>query len=231
MAATEVVKLDNFDAPLQGYRLLFYYDSITAALPGIFDSALHGEAYSRRVLLTAPSSRTSSLFRAEWDAIFQPADQKEWSLILTYCLYTPKPICIVVDDQVSVPEAFYQRLPQNTTTLIIKPLDSVADPALSRHDAVFYPPIADITSVESANLIRSITSLTASTTSVETKKAWLRELRVAKAALVWTRIGESTPAGAVYWYDILDGPASLKRTPPALIANHMRTLAAQLTPA
>jgi hypothetical protein len=233
MAATEVVKLENFDTPLHGHRTLFFYDPrSTAGLPGLFDIILHGEAYSRRILLTAPASPSSSLFRAEWDAVFQPADQKEWSLILTYALYAPKHICIVIDDGLAVPDIFLQKLPAGSTVIAVRSLDHATEAPLARYDTVCFPPVADTTSMEAAAILKIVSALTR-TADTETKRAWLRELRVAKAALIWTRVGEPTATGASYWYDPTDGPApaDTRKLPPHLIAAHMRALAAQLTPA
>ncbi len=233
MSATEVVKLENFDTPLNGHRTLFFYDPrSTTTLPGLFDTILHGEAYSRRILLTTPASAASSLFRAEWDAVFQPADQKEWSLILTYALYAPKHICIVIDDGLVVPEAFFQKLPVGSTVIAVRSLDHASDTPFARYDAVCFPPVADTTGMEAATILKIVSALTR-TADTETKRAWLRELRVAKAALIWTRVGESAATGATYWYDPTDGPApaNTRKFPPHLIAAHMRILAAQLTPA
>ena len=231
MSATEVVKLENFDISPTHQHTLFFYDPRAASpLPGLFDTALHGEAYNRRILLTTPTCTLSSLFRAEWDAVYQPADQKEWSLILTYCLYAPRLLCIVVDDGLAVPDAFFQRIPAGTTVISIKSLDAAADTPLGRYDTVCFPAISDTTGMEAAAVLKTVCTLTRTGGSTEAKRAWLRELRVARAGLIWTRVGEATGAGAVYWYDPTDGPAGIKRIPPHLIAGHMRTLAAQLTP-
>ncbi len=231
MSATDVVKLENFDTPLVGHHTLFLYDPRSVApLPGLVDTVLHGEAYSRRILLTTPACTLSSLFRAEWDAVYQPADQKEWSLILTYCLYAPKRLCVVVDDGLAVPDAFFQRLPAGTTVIAIKSLDGAAELQLGRCDAVCFPAISDTTGMEAAAILKIVGGLAGNPSSTESRRAWLRELRVARAGLIWTRIGEPASTGAVYWYDPADGPAGIKRLPAHLIAGHMRTLAVQLTP-
>jgi len=232
MSGVDVVKLENFDTPLTGHRTLFFYDpQSTTGLPGLFDTVLHGESYSRRILLTTPAAPTSSLFRAEWDVVFQPMEQKEWSLILTYCLYASKHICIVIDDGLTVPDAFFQKLPVGATVVGIKSLEHVVDSSMGRYDAVCFPPIGDVTGMEAAAIIKIIGALTRTATAAaaDTRRAWLRELRVAKAALIWTRVGEPTAVGATYWYDPVDGLADTKKLAPHLIAAHMRTLAAQLT--
>jgi hypothetical protein len=232
MSATEVITLENFDTPLHGHRTLFLYDPcISPSVPGLFDIALHGEVYSRRILLTSVSTQHSSIFRAEWDAIFQPRDPKEWSLILTYCVQAPKSICLVVDEGLAVPEALFQKLPAGSTVIVLRSIKAPVDSSIQRYAAVCFPVISDTTGLNAANVIQAVNLLTGTQDS-EKKRAWLRELRVANAALVWTRIGESSVNGLTYWHDPTDGMEGIKHgLPKHIIANHMRVLADRLTEA
>ena len=233
---TDVVKLENFDTPLTGAHTVFYIEGGPFAhptLPGTLDSILHGEPYSRRVLVTFPSSRCSSLFRCNWDAVFQPADQKEWSLILTYCSYAPRPLFIHIDDTVNPPDAFFQRLPQGTTITEVRRLETVPEAPTAptgpiRADVIFYPPVQDLTTADATAIIRSL-NVQVGSRDAEGKKAYLRELRVARAGLAWTRIQEPTSYGATYWYDPADGPTHIVKPSHSAIAHHLRVLANQVS--
>jgi hypothetical protein len=230
---TDVVNLENFDTPLTGTHTVFYVEGGPFAhpvLPRTLDSILHGEPYNRRVLITSPSSRCSSLFRCNWDAVFQPADQKEWTLILTYCSYAPRPLLVHIDDTAHPPDAFFQRLPQGTTITEVRRLETVPDAPAGpiRADAIFYPPVQDLTTADAAAIIRSL-NVQVGSRDAEGKKAYLRELRVARAGLAWTRIHETTSHGATYWYDPADGPTHVVKPGHSAIAHHLRVLADQVS--
>lgn len=230
---TDVVNLENFDTPLTAAHTVFYVEGGPFAhpiLPRTLDSILHGEPYSRRVLITSTSSRCSSVFRCNWDAVFQPADQKEWTLILTYCSYAPRPLLVHVDDAVNPPDAFIQRLPQGTTITEVRRLETVPDAPTGpvRADAIFYAPVQDLTTADAAAIIRSL-NVQVGSRDTEGKKAYLRELRVARAGLAWTRIQEPTSHGATYWYDPADGPAHVVKPGHSAIAHHLRVLADQVS--
>ncbi len=227
---TDVVKLENFDTPLVGSHTVFYIEGGALAcpsLPGTLDALIHGEPYNRHVLITAPTSRCSSLFRCNWDAVFQPADQKEWTLILTYCSYAPRPLFVHIDDAVHPPEAFFQRLPQGTTVTEVRRLETVSESPI-RADTIFYPPVQDLTSADATAIIRSL-NVQVGSRDVEGKRAYLRELRVARAGLVWTRVREPTAHGTTYWYDPVDGPAHVGKATYSAIAHHLHVLADQVS--
>lgn len=228
-----VVRLENFDAPLTGTHTVFYIEGGPFAkptLPGMLDSLLHGEPYNRRVLITSPSSRCSSLFRCNWEVVFQPVDQKEWTLILTYCSYAPRPLLVHIDDTVHAPDAFFQRLPQGTTITEVRRLETVPEfgGAPLAVGTIFYPPVQDLTTADSAAIVRSLNTQVGSR-EVEGKKAYLRELRVSRAGLAWTRVGESSSQGATYWYDPADCPSHVVKPSQSTLAHHLRVLADQVS--
>jgi hypothetical protein len=221
---TEVVyNLENFDTSLDGSRIVFFASAAAASLPAQLNDIICSPAISSRVLISSAKSDIPLLFKGAWNAVFTPLN--DWQLVLTYCSYMPKPAIIVIEDGVAVPDAFISRLqPQKNLQIVCLRALGLTTQVPAWADAVFLPFIADLTGADADAVLSHLGGLCGSSISAEHKKAWLREVRVAKAALVWTRIQERGPAGAVYWYDPADGSAAAAALPARAIRKYMNAL-------
>lgn len=219
---TEIVfKLENFDTPLENSRMIFLLGQGGQGRQGgqppkLLDDLISSPKLTSRVLIAAARSEVPLLFKGNWSAIFNPVDGKDWQLVLTYCLYMTKPGIIVIEDAVNLPEGFIGRLPfaqQAGLQLVICRQICQAVPAnlLAAADTIFLPLIEDLAGADADACLAVLKSqLGNGGTSLEQKKEWLREVRSAKAALVWTRIRERGAGGAVYWFDPADGTEGAK---------------------
>lgn len=211
---TEIVyKLENFDSPLENSKLLFLFGR-DKELPGLFYQLLEPVKTASRVLIRSDKSEIPLFFKGSWNAVFSPAEGRDWSLVLTYCSYMSRPAIIVIEDGVIVPEAFIGKLGSASASASAK-LQIVRVQHLihgltvpSWVSAVYLPLIEEVTSADADNVVELLGVLLGDRGrqgATEQKKAWLRELRVARAALIWSRIGEATSHGSVYWIDPSDG--------------------------
>ncbi len=208
---TEIVyKLENFDTPLENSRMIFLLGrsaSASAALPAQFNDIVNSPKLASRILIASSKSEYPLAFRAAWNAVFYPTT--DWQLVLTYCTYIAKPSIIVIEDGVTVPDAFIGRLQmQNLQILQVRQLGMETVPGWA--DVAFLPQIADVGSADADNAIRTLMTLLKEQGTAEQKREWLREVRTAKAALVWSRIRERHP-GVVYWFDPADGAEGSKQ--------------------
>ncbi len=215
---TEIVyKLENFDTPLENSRIFFLLGN-ASRLPRLFNDVVNSPKLASRVLISSSRSEVPLLFKAPWSAVFNPLDGKDWQLVLTYCLYMTRAAIIVIEDGVNVPEGFMARLhvqgsaSAGLQTVICRQIGS-AGAALGSADVVFLPAIEDLAGADADAAIDLLGGLLRDKGRPglsEQKRAWLREVRSAKASLVWSRIGESAATGAVYWLDPADGAEDLR---------------------
>lgn len=206
---TEIVyKLENFDSPLENSKLLFLIGR-DKELPGLFNQLLEGGKTASRVLLRSDKSEIPLFFKGEWNAGFSPSDGRDWSLVLTYCSYMARPAIIVIEDGVIIPEAFIMKLSAIQNLQIVRTQMLVHGLTVPGWvSAVCLPLIEEVASADADNVVELVGVLLGDKGrpgSADQKKAWLRELRVAKAVLIWSRIGEARQRGAVYWLDPSDG--------------------------
>jgi len=134
---------------------------------------------------------------SQYDATFNPKDAQDWTLILTYITYAPKPLLVVIED-ISIPDGLWQKLPQTTTLLHITHQSIVR---LSPYDAIFFAPMEEVATSYAEYTHRILQAVHRLSYTAKEHKEVLQELRVARAGLTWTRVNESSPTGSIYWYD------------------------------
>ena len=137
-----VYKLENFDTPLENSRICFCLSASRPALPGIAGGLFTNPKCASRILIASQRSALPLFFNAVWDAVFYADNGKTWSQILTYCSYAAKPALIVIEDGVTVPDAFIGRLPRENLQLVIcRSLGDVAGSSqkLVWADTIFLP--------------------------------------------------------------------------------------------
>ncbi len=216
-------EIENFDTPLRETKILTYAPN----LPLIAAASAAGPLMQRRILIAPHPSK--SLFAADWDVIFQIRDAKDWTLILTYMTHAPKPSLLFIEDGVEFPEQFVVRLPQTTTLIVQRSLGARAAAAAAPWaDTVFFPPIADALGPEAGAALSVLDRLVGPAQNNHERTSWIRELRSVGAGLVWTRVSEPKPQGAIYWYDPSDYVSLVKQPHAATLAAHLKTLARAL---
>ena len=226
-----VYKLENFDTPLENSRICFLLSHDRPALPEIASGLFADPRTTSRILIASQRSAMPLFFKAAWDAVFYADNGKTWSQILTYCSYAQKPALIVIEDGVTVPDAFIGRLPRENLQLVIcRLLGDVAGSSqkLAWADTIFLPLVEDLTGADADGVLQILGGQLGDMgggagVSLEYKRAWLREVRSVKAALVWTRVGERAVRGAVYWLDPADGTAD-GGMPVKSIRKYMKSL-------
>ncbi len=172
-------------------------------LPDLTDFLAGGEAFQKYVLLTGKGADPISQFWLPWSATFQITDQRDWSMALTYLTNAPKPLFCLADQSIQIPEAFLRRLTgQNVTFVhVTAPTATLATSlALPHYDSVFLAPVEDLAATFYESALVVIQRVFPRHREYEMKDV-LKELNVANAGLVWTRLQESDPGGAVYWYE------------------------------
>lgn len=132
-----------------------------------------------------------------YDAVFDPKDGQDWTLILTYITYAPKPLLVLIED-IAIPDGLWQKLPPTTTLLHITSQPVVR---LQPYDAIFFSPMEEVSTSYAEYTHRMIQTIHRPTYTAKEHKEVLQELRVARAGLTWTRIDEPSPTGSLYWYD------------------------------
>ncbi len=222
---TEIVyKLENFDSPLENSKLLFLIGR-DKELPGLFNQLLEKAKTASRVLVRSDKSEVPLFFKGEWNAVFNPVDGRDWSLALTYCSYMARPAIIVIEDGVIIPEAFIMKLSATANLQIVRTQMLVHGLTVPGWvSAVCLPLIEEVASADADNVVEVVSVLLGDkgrSGSADQKKAWLRELRVARAALIWSRIGEASSSGAVYWLDPADGLENARKPSTQLIKKYL----------
>jgi len=130
------------------------------------------------------------------DASFQAKDTADWTLILTYMTYAPKPLLIIAED-IPIPDGVWQKL-SRTMTFVHIASQPVAQ--LRPYEAIFFAPMEELGSTYGEYVYKALQSVYKPSYSQKEHKEILQELRIAGAGIAWSR-EEQDPKGAMYWYD------------------------------
>lgn len=200
-AAGDTLQIEAFQTSLHGAKILCQGPFPADRQPPILESITdRRQPFQKKVLLSACSAITpfsfSKSFALSYDATFHVSSAIDWSLALTYIVHSPKPLLVVADD-IPVPDAVWSRIPR-TVTFVHLLTTPVRSPKL--YDAVFFAAIQDSNTPYSEQTYRVLQSRLGSLGTKEYREI-VNELRVAAAGIAWSKIDESTEAGALYWYD------------------------------
>jgi hypothetical protein len=213
----QTIQLEAFTTPLHGAKILYCLPPLPLQGQGPQESrALTHPPWSdwisklrepfRKKIRLSPHlfPFRSCTVAASYDATFQVKDTQDWTLVLTYITYAPKPLLVVVEDT-PIPDGLWQKLTSATTLIHLTSQPVVR---LQPYDAIFFSPMEEVSTSYTDYTHRILQASYRATYTAKEHKEVLQELRVAKAGLTWTRVNESTPTGSVYWYD----PVSVQPT-------------------
>lgn len=205
---TQTIQLEAFSASLHGSKILYQLPSsaslVTAPLahpPWSEWIQRLRQPFRKAICLTNRLLPFTASVVPRYDATFQVKDTPDWTLILTYITYAPKPLLVVVED-ISIPDGLWQKLTATTTLIHMS-----HQPVLRLHpyDAIFFAPAEEVHTAYSEDTHRILQAVFRASYSLKEHREILQELRVAKAGMAWTRVETRTESnvqrGAIYWYD------------------------------
>lgn len=195
---TQTVQIDAFNTNLHGARILCQgpfpngkYAPIMEAIQRLRDP------FKKKILLTKTAFSLSKYLPLQYDATFQVKDSQDWTLILTYITYAPKPLLVVAED-IPIPDGLWQKLTRATTFVSIASSYVVN---IRPYDAIFFAPIEELATNFSEYVYKVLLSVYKTSYTQKEHKEVLQELRVAKAGVCWSKYEEDTQGGSIYWYD------------------------------
>jgi hypothetical protein len=195
---TQTVQIEAFNKNLNGCRILCQGPFPNGKYAPIMESIQKlREPFKKKILITRTAFSFSKYMPLQYDAIFQIRDNHDWTLILTYITYSPKPLLVVAED-VPIPDALWQKINRSTTFVNIT---SSYVLNIRPYDAIFFAPIEELTTSYTEYVFKLLQSVYKNSYSQKEHREILQELRVAGAGICWTRYEEDTNGGSIYWYD------------------------------
>jgi hypothetical protein len=213
----ETVRVEGFGSSLKGQKLWIVGDE--HLLPNrlhVLEQELLGRG--RRVLILADGRKHIPRWAIpiEWDAVFKIRDALDLRLALTYIANANKPIRIVwLGDEPTSAVMSKLHVPDSTF------LGCGNNKPQQHWDCIFFSGLLDKVKIEDALMTR----MGSAKLSHFNLSSVIPELRVAKAGLVWSSIGESERSGHLYWYDISEGEPPAEPFDMTEAANFLRELA------
>ena len=188
----ESIKIDAFNTNLHGCRILCQGPFLNKYAPIMESIQKLKEPFKKKILLTKIAFSFCKYLPLQYDGVFQVKDSQDWTLILTYITYAPKPLLVVSED-VIIPDALWQKL-NKTTFVNITSLHVNIRP----YDAIFFSPIEELSTPYTDYALKVLQSVYKASYSQKDHKEILQELRVAGAGICWSKHEEE---GNIYWYD------------------------------
>lgn len=194
----EFIKIDAFNTNLHGCRILCQGPFPNGKYAPIMESIQKlREPFKKKILLTQSAFSLNKFIPLQYDATFKVKDSHDWTLILTYITYAPKPLLVVSED-VQIPNALWQKI-NKTTTFINISSSNVLN--IRPYDTIFFAPIEELTNSYADYVYKILQSVYKASYTPKEHKEILQELRVALAGICWTNHEEDKQGGAIYWYD------------------------------
>jgi len=195
---THTVQIDSFSTNLHGTRILCQGPFQNGKYAPIMDSIQKlREPFKKKILLTKTAFSLSKYIPLQYDTVFQVKDSIDWTLILTYITYSPKPLLVIAED-IQIPDGLWQKLNRVTTFVNIT---SSYILNIRPYDAIFFAPIEELSNSYTEYVFKILQSVYKANYSPKEHKEILQELRVAKAGICWTKYEEDSQNGNIYWYD------------------------------
>lgn len=188
----ESIKIDAFNTNLHGCRILCQGPFPNKYAPIMESIQKLKEPFKKKILLTNIAFSFCKYLTLQYDGVFQVKDSQDWTLILTYITYAPKPLLVVSEDIV-IPDALWQKL--NKTTFVNITSSHIN---IRPYDAIFFSPIEELSTPYTDYVLKVLQSVYKPSYSQKDHKEILQELRVAGAGICWSKHEEE---GNIYWYD------------------------------
>lgn len=198
---TSTIQIDGFSTNLHGCRILCQGPFPNGKYAPVMESIQKlREPFKKKLLLTRAAFSLCQSIPLQYDASFQVKDTSDWTLILTYITYAPKPLLVVSED-VPIPDGLWQKLTKSTTFVNISSSQVLN---VRPYDAIFFASIEELTISYAEYVLKVLQSIYKSSYTQKEHKEVLQELRVAGAGICWTRHEETIAGGSIYWYDAVN---------------------------
>lgn len=213
----DTVRVEGFGSSLKGQKIWIVGDE--HLLPNrlhVLEQELLGRGKRLLVIADGRKHIPRWAMTIEWDAILKVRDALDLRLALTYIANASKPVRIVwlgdeptqaILSKLHVPESTFIGFGNN------KPQQN--------WDCIFFSGLLEKNKIEDALMTR----MGSAKLSHFNLQSVITELRVAKAGLVWSSIGESERSGHLYWYDIAEGEPPSEPFDMTEASNFLRELA------
>ena len=198
---TSTIQIDGFSTNLHGCRILCQGPFSNGKYAPIMDSIQKlREQFKKKILLTRTTFSLCQQLPLQYDASFQVKDAADWTLVLTYITYAPKPLLVVSED-ISIPDGLWQKLTKTTTfvNIVPSPITNIRP-----YDAIFFASVDELSIPYTEHIFKVLQSIYKPSYTQKEHKEVLQELRVANAGICWTRHEELSTGGNIYWYDPVD---------------------------
>ncbi len=195
---TSTIQIDGFSTNLHGCRILCQGPFSNGKYAPIMDSIQKlREPFKKKILLTRSTFSLCQQLPLQYDASFQVKDTADWTLVLTYITYAPKPLLVVSED-IPIPDGLWQKLTKSTTfvNIALSPITNIRP-----YDAIFFASVDELSIPYAEHIFKVLQSIYKPSYTQKEHKEVLQELRMANAGICWTRHEETTTGGNIYWYD------------------------------
>lgn len=193
------IEVEAFNVNINGCKILLQGPWSANKYPPVMEYIEKlREPFKRKILISKTPFSFSKALPLQYDATFQLKEISDWSLILTYITYAPKPI-LVIAEEIEVPDAIWSKL-TNTTTFVHIATTPIRN--FRSYDAIFFAPIDDTPVAGFGKegypdyVFRTIQMVYRATYSQKEFREIINELRVAGAGLAYYH-------NAIYWYDVV----------------------------
>ena len=189
-----MISLEAFTTSLYQSKVLIQ-GPFSNKFPPVLDSVQNlREPFKKRILLTSTPFGLSQYMPLQYDATFHMSEQSDWTQLLTYITYSPKPI-LVVSEELRIPDGMWSKL-QKTTWINFSSFSIVS---IRPYDAIFFSPMEDPSPSQVEYSYKLLQTVYRSSYSPKEHKEIISELKAAGAGIGWTK--KEDQAGNLYWYD------------------------------
>lgn len=195
---TSTIQIDAFNTQLHGCKILCQGPFPNRKYAPIMEYIQKfRDPFKKRILITNTTFSFSKYLSLQYDAVFQVKELQDWSLILTYITYSPKPLLVVVED-IQIPAVLWNKINRSVTFVHIS---STPVQTLQPYDAIFFAAIEEPNSTFSEYVYKQLKMLYKTNYVYKEYKETIQELCVAGAGIAWTKQNEQAMSGNIYWYD------------------------------
>jgi hypothetical protein len=154
------------------------------------------EPFKKKILVSNTIFGFSKYLALQYDTIFKVRDGPDWTMILTYLTYAPKPLLVITED-IQIPDGLWAKLGRGITLVNITSMPVIN---IRNYDSIFFSTTEELNSASMDYMFKALQSVYRATYTQKENKEINQELRVAGAGIVWTKVEEQA-GGNLYWYD------------------------------